>query len=131
MYELLGISFAVIALDVTLIIIKYMNLYYLQVCLKVMVYSIKLKLEFAVLGELDCSLRSRGVKQGVRVQRLEFIGQPVDLGQFTGGTVTTTLPSVGEEEDRDGDDADVGLMGVRWEGVETEMCSPQNVSNRI
>ncbi|CEL08217.1 hypothetical protein ASPCAL11368 [Aspergillus calidoustus] len=104
MYELLAISFAVMALDVALIVIEYMNLYYLQVCLKVMVYSIKLKLEFAVLGRLIAVTKSRGVKQRTRVQRSEFIGQPVDLGQFTGDTVATTemetdgtgtLPSVG------------------------------------
>ncbi|KAL3439912.1 hypothetical protein BJX65DRAFT_317259 [Aspergillus insuetus] len=85
MYELLAISFAVMVLDVAIIVIEYMNLYYLQVCLKIMVYSIKLKLEFAVLGRLIAVTRSRGVKQRLRVQRNEFIGQPIDLGQFTGG----------------------------------------------
>ncbi|KAL4860393.1 hypothetical protein BDV12DRAFT_209579 [Aspergillus spectabilis] len=39
MYKLLAISFAVMALDVAIIVIEYMNLYYLQVCLKVMVYT--------------------------------------------------------------------------------------------
>jgi hypothetical protein len=130
MYELLAISFAVMALDVTIIVIEYMNLYYLQVCLKVMVYSIKLKLEFAVLGRLIAVTRSRGVKQRLRVQRNEFIGQPIDLGQFTGGTVTTTdmgtgtLPSMGEEEDGDGDD-DVGPMGEVWGQDVSEMMSPR------
>jgi hypothetical protein len=140
MYELLAISFAIMVLDVAIIVIEYMNLYYLQVCLKVMVYSIKLKLEFAVLGRLIAVTRSRGVKQRLRVQRNEFIGQPIDLGQFTGGTAITTemetdvmgtgtLASVGEEEEDVDADDDVGPMGEVWGQDVSEMRSPRHVSN--
>ncbi|KAL3465682.1 hypothetical protein BJX64DRAFT_285287 [Aspergillus heterothallicus] len=83
MYELVGISLAIMILDVALIVIEYMNLYYLQVCLKVMVYSIKLKLEFAVLGRLVAVTRSGKIKQRMRVERSEFIGPGLDLSQWT------------------------------------------------
>ncbi|KAL2809041.1 hypothetical protein BJX63DRAFT_372521 [Aspergillus granulosus] len=87
MYEILLISLTVMVLDIALIVIVYMNLYYLQVCLKVLVYSIKLKLEFAVLGRLAAVTRSSRTKQRTRVERSEFIGPSVDMSQWTNGPV--------------------------------------------
>jgi uncharacterized membrane protein len=52
MYELLAINFVIIMLDVALLVVEYTGYYSLQTTLKPMVYSIKLKLEFAVLGKL-------------------------------------------------------------------------------
>ncbi|OJJ01940.1 hypothetical protein ASPVEDRAFT_92234, partial [Aspergillus versicolor CBS 583.65] len=52
LYELLAINFITIGLDVTFIILQFINLNYLQITLKPLVYSIKLKLEFAILGRL-------------------------------------------------------------------------------
>ncbi|KAJ5151601.1 hypothetical protein N7492_009896 [Penicillium capsulatum] len=52
MYELLAINFVIILLDVALLVVEYIGLYALQTTLKPMVYSIKLKLEFGVLGKL-------------------------------------------------------------------------------
>ncbi|KAJ5499446.1 hypothetical protein LT330_000319 [Penicillium expansum] len=52
MYELLAINFVIILLDVCLLLVEYIGLYSLQTTLKAMVYSIKLKLEFGVLGKL-------------------------------------------------------------------------------
>ncbi|KAJ0419560.1 hypothetical protein BJY00DRAFT_324302 [Aspergillus carlsbadensis] len=129
MYELLGISLAVMVLDVAIIVIEYLNLYYLQVCLKVMVYSIKLKLEFAVLGRLVAVTRARGVKQRGRVLRSEFIGGPLDLGRFTGGMgemtemgMDGTLPSVGEDGHGHGDeDGNVPPMSEVWREETAEM----------
>jgi hypothetical protein len=42
----------IIALDIIIMIVQYLIFYYLQICLKALVYSIKLKLAFAVLGRL-------------------------------------------------------------------------------
>jgi hypothetical protein len=39
-------------MDVTLLVLQYSGLYYVQVILKSPFYSIKLKLEFAILGKL-------------------------------------------------------------------------------
>ncbi|GLI76678.1 hypothetical protein PoHVEF18_004954 [Penicillium ochrochloron] len=52
LYELLAINIAAIAMDLSLVILQYKGLYFTQIELKPMVYSIKLKLEFAVLGML-------------------------------------------------------------------------------
>ncbi|KAJ5101275.1 hypothetical protein NUU61_003497 [Penicillium alfredii] len=52
MYELLTINFVIILLDIALLVVEYVGLYPLQTTLKPMVYSIKLKLEFGVLGKL-------------------------------------------------------------------------------
>lgn len=50
--ELLFINFVVIACDVPIMTLEYVALYYLQVSLKPTIYSIKLRLEFAILGRL-------------------------------------------------------------------------------
>ncbi|KAL4879225.1 hypothetical protein BJY04DRAFT_208779 [Aspergillus karnatakaensis] len=96
LYELLGISSVVIGLDVAVIIIQYFNLYYLQVCFKPLVYSIKLKLEFAVLGRLVKITKTRRSKHQGRVARSEFIGPSYMLTDFsdTVGTGTRTSSSV-------------------------------------
>ncbi|KAJ5835325.1 hypothetical protein N7447_001351 [Penicillium robsamsonii] len=52
MYELLAINFVIILLDVGLLVVEYIGYFNLQTTLKAMVYSIKLKLEFGVLGKL-------------------------------------------------------------------------------
>lgn len=52
MYELLAINLVIILLDICLLVTEYIGYYSLQTTLKPMVYSIKLKLEFGVLGKL-------------------------------------------------------------------------------
>jgi hypothetical protein len=51
-YQLLALNLVAILMDVLLLVLQFVNLYYIQVVLKATVYSIKLKLEFAVLGRL-------------------------------------------------------------------------------
>lgn len=50
--ELLAINFLAILMDVALMSLEYLGLYFAQVILKSPVYSIKLKLEFFILGKL-------------------------------------------------------------------------------
>ncbi|KAH8701562.1 hypothetical protein BGW36DRAFT_371108 [Talaromyces proteolyticus] len=52
MYELLALNLVVMLLDIALMVMEFLNIYYMQVSFKTLVYSIKLKLEFAVLGKL-------------------------------------------------------------------------------
>ena len=52
MYQLLAINILIIVMDILVIAIEFIGLYYIQVLLKDTIYSIKLKLEFAVLGKL-------------------------------------------------------------------------------
>ncbi|KAJ5320604.1 hypothetical protein PENANT_c033G06967 [Penicillium antarcticum] len=52
MYHLIGINCAIVIMDLVLLSLEYANLYAVQIILKGFVYSLKLKLEFAVLGRL-------------------------------------------------------------------------------
>ena len=59
LYELVAVNVAAIIMDISLLILEYLGYYFTQVILKATVYSIKLKLEFAVLGMLVTIVRSR------------------------------------------------------------------------
>ena len=52
MMQLIWINLIIIAMDVVLLAMEYTNNYEVEATLKAMVYSIKLKLEFAVLNQL-------------------------------------------------------------------------------
>jgi len=52
MYQLISINAIIIAMDIVLLSCELANLYLIQTTLKGAIYSIKLKLEFAVLGKL-------------------------------------------------------------------------------
>ncbi|KAF4229245.1 hypothetical protein CNMCM8980_006356 [Aspergillus fumigatiaffinis] len=52
MYQLLAINILIIIMDTVVVAVEFVGLYYMQVLLKDAIYSIKLKLEFAVLGKL-------------------------------------------------------------------------------
>jgi hypothetical protein len=52
MYHLIGINCAIVIMDLVLLSLEYANFYAVQITLKGFVYSLKLKLEFAVLGRL-------------------------------------------------------------------------------
>ena len=52
MYQLLAINLIIILMDLGLLIVEYLDFYIMETMLKGVVYSIKLKLEFAVLGKL-------------------------------------------------------------------------------
>ena len=59
MYQLLTINTIIIAMDVALLAVEFANLYLIETTLKGVVYSVKLKLEFAVLGKLVQLVRSK------------------------------------------------------------------------
>ena len=52
LYELFAVNVTFIIMDLALVIIEYLGFYFAQIILKATVYSIKLKMEFAVLGML-------------------------------------------------------------------------------
>ena len=52
LYELFYINLLIIIMDLSLLGLEYANLYILEIVIKGMVYSVKLKLEFAILGKL-------------------------------------------------------------------------------
>jgi hypothetical protein len=49
----------VILMDLVLVVLQYLNYYYTHVIFKATVYSVKLKLEFAVLGMLIAMVHRR------------------------------------------------------------------------
>jgi hypothetical protein len=59
MYQLLAINVIIIIMDLALLGVEFANLYLIETTLKGVVYSIKLKLEFAVLGKLVQFVRDR------------------------------------------------------------------------
>ncbi|KAJ4370444.1 hypothetical protein N0V83_004962 [Neocucurbitaria cava] len=59
MYQLLVINVIIITMDLALLGVEFANLYLIETTLKGVVYSIKLKLEFAVLGKLVQLVRVR------------------------------------------------------------------------
>ena len=52
LYELFYINMIIIMMDLSLLGLEYANLYILEIVIKGVVYSVKLKLEFAILGKL-------------------------------------------------------------------------------
>lgn len=59
MYELIAINVVIILMDVALLVMQYVGLYILQTTLKAAVYSVKLKLECAVLRKLVLLVNQR------------------------------------------------------------------------
>ncbi|KAJ5960747.1 uncharacterized protein N7479_007897 [Penicillium vulpinum] len=89
MYELLAINAVIILLDVCLLVVEYIGYYSLQTTLKAMVYSIKLKLEFGVLGKL-VNVVQNPRSQPTSSDHEEYPGF-VDPSQFT-SDVTHAVP---------------------------------------
>ncbi|CAI7640310.1 unnamed protein product [Penicillium viridicatum] len=81
MYELLTINLVIILLDICLLLVEYIGFYSLQITLKGMVYSIKLKLEFGVLGKLVDLVQTHR-SQPTSSEREEYPGF-VDPSQIT------------------------------------------------
>lgn len=52
LYQLLIINIIILALDISVVVIEFVGLYSVQVTFKPVAYSIKLKLEYAILGKL-------------------------------------------------------------------------------
>ncbi|KAJ5944733.1 hypothetical protein N7516_004901 [Penicillium verrucosum] len=91
-YQLLTINFIIIILDVGLLVAEYLDFYIMETMLKGVVYSIKLKLEFAVLGKLIHLVHNH-------VWKPESFSAPRDLPDFVDATrvtsdVTHASPSV-------------------------------------
>ncbi|KAJ5194311.1 hypothetical protein N7491_001648 [Penicillium cf. griseofulvum] len=52
LHQLLVINIVILLLDIAVVIIEYVGLYAIQVSFKPLAYSVKLKLEYAILGKL-------------------------------------------------------------------------------
>lgn len=90
MYQLIGINCAIMAMDLLLLGLEYANFYAVQITLKGFIYSLKLKLEFAVLGRLV------EIIQGSRDPISIAIADTLPLRSVTGPPET---PECNEEPD--------------------------------
>ncbi|KAH7133990.1 hypothetical protein EDB81DRAFT_658433 [Dactylonectria macrodidyma] len=60
MWHLCGINILIVMMDIGLLVLEYKNYFVWQQGIKVVIYTIKLKLEFAVLGQLIDFVQHRG-----------------------------------------------------------------------
>ncbi|MCJ1241381.1 hypothetical protein MMC14_009386 [Varicellaria rhodocarpa] len=74
--QLIWINVIIIAMDVLLLIMEYTNYYEIEATLKAMVYSIKLKLEFAVLNQL-MTLANSSVNNATHLTLMDEGAAPV------------------------------------------------------
>jgi hypothetical protein len=82
-YQLLIINMIIIIMDLGLLVAEYRNYYIMETMLKGAVYSIKLKLEFAVLGKLIHLVHNH-------VWKPESFSAPRDLPDFVDATRVTS-----------------------------------------
>lgn len=86
MYQVVSINVAMFLMDVVLLVIECDGFYAVQTALKGMVYSVKLKLEFAVLRQLvDLVNRGRQSPQSLVLNSFQTASNPV--ARFASGSV--------------------------------------------
>ena len=90
MFELVAINIAIICMDMALLGVEYASLYQIEVTLKGMVYSIKLKLEFGVLSKL---VKIATKRQGVYDLDVRASGDDGKEASTIGMSTIATLPS--------------------------------------
>ncbi|KAL3471840.1 hypothetical protein BJX99DRAFT_16012 [Aspergillus californicus] len=74
MHQLVGINVVIVVMDMVLLGLEYASFYAVQITLKGVIYSVKLKLEFAVLGKLVDVVHSN--------KRPGLIGSPMHLASL-------------------------------------------------
>lgn len=89
MYELITINLVMIFLDIALLVLEYVGLYTLQTTLKAAVYSVKLKLEFGVLGKLVSLVHTH--RSDLTSSEYDEFPNFVDPAQLT-GDITHAAP---------------------------------------
>ena len=99
MYHLIYINLIIIAMDVVLLVMEYTNYYDIQASLKPMVYSVKLKLEFAVLNQLMV-LANTGLPEGqARGNAYNFADKKnIGIGGGGGGYGSGVKPHVSHDD---------------------------------
>jgi hypothetical protein len=79
MYQLITVNIVIIVMDLGLLGIECASLYILETLVKGVIYSIKLKLEFAILGKLvNFAIGQKpGIADG-RATSIGFVGEPAE-----------------------------------------------------
>ncbi|KAJ4226943.1 hypothetical protein NW757_014228 [Fusarium falciforme] len=85
LWQLFAINIVIVIMDIALLAIEYKNYFVWEQGVKVVTYSIKLKLEFAVLGELIDFIRHRGGTQSGSNRDYRNTGAFVELSAHKPG----------------------------------------------
>jgi hypothetical protein len=141
MYQLMAINILIIAMDLGLLGLECASLYILETITKPTFYSIKLKLEFAILGKLVHFVGGRR-KASLPVTRNEKrnssalngesnISEFVDLTKLNTDVTRTSQPKRSSTRSpADARDLDLDLEIARLEHVETLPSQPDHSSLR-
>ncbi|PLB36285.1 uncharacterized protein BDW47DRAFT_52631 [Aspergillus candidus] len=105
MYYLVGINAAMFVMDLILVSVQFANYFAIQSTLQGMFYSIKLKLEFAVLGKLVDVIQQGSSRNG----SLGYAMQLSSLDHIEVQTGTTATPSSALSSDLNVDDRRQGI----------------------
>ncbi|KAL4933688.1 uncharacterized protein BDV17DRAFT_65493 [Aspergillus undulatus] len=112
MYQLVAINLIIILMDIGLLVVEYMDYYIMETMIKGVVYSVKLKLEFAVLGKLVFLVRSHHIWKQESVS-----GPPPEFPDFVDATrvtsdVTHAAPTTRQRSHpfMDEDDVDIAMF---------------------
>ncbi|KAL4941727.1 hypothetical protein BDV06DRAFT_177037 [Aspergillus oleicola] len=119
MYQLVAINLIIILMDIGLLVVEYMDYYIMETMIKGVVYSVKLKLEFAVLGKLVFLVRSHVWKQE------SVSGPPPEFPDFVDATrvtsdVTHAAPTIRTRCHPFMDDDDVDIAMFEHAGLPRE-----------
>ncbi|KAF5586939.1 uncharacterized protein FSUBG_11946 [Fusarium subglutinans] len=102
MWYLLIINLLIVAMDIALLIIMYKDHYTIEQGVKLVIYSIKLKLEFAVLGKLVNVAHSRGGSSVSETHPARFVarkhGRSDNLPEIAHLEITTSRRMADDEE---------------------------------
>lgn len=86
LYKLFTINFVIVLMDVTLMVIEFHDWYVWEQGIKLVTYSVKLKLEFAVLSELIEFVRNRSGTTSKPTKNSQYQGTLVPLSSMNKGT---------------------------------------------
>lgn len=122
MYQLFYINLIIIPLDLGLLGLEYANLYILETSIKGLIYSIKLKLEFAILGKLV-----QFVNQAATIDT-SSVSDFVDVSKLSGTQVSCTCQgrSLLMPARLDSDD----LFGLKSEKGEMRRSQDSHIARR-
>lgn len=92
---LVGVQITVVALDILLTVIDFNNMFTLKCTIHPFVYSVKLKLEFIVLNQLQ-QIVKKGLAPGLNLRSLTSSDQS---GEQSGRAKRGSFPSAGDQQD--------------------------------
>jgi hypothetical protein len=97
LYKLFAINFVIVMMDVTLMVIEFHDWYVWEQGIKLVTYSVKLKLEFAVLSELIEFVRNRSGTAARPTKNSQYQSTLVPLSSMNKGTAKGPITGTTKE----------------------------------